>query len=186
MHWRLISCANNEDDFEIPRRHITMGSTFPSKHMLKCKVCRDTDEKIVHSLYINCVYHSDITWVSWCLKSLKIDCFVNRFSGQQQRKHQSSTLLDFEKGIPWCSVDYPHKVPFKRNVTMNHVTRVCGWKTNYRHMLKLLRTTVIYWFSGNLQQTITYNSFTWLCELHHVFTVQYVLKMWWKCLKSFW
>ena len=114
------------------------------------------------------------------------------FCQQIFRPATKKTLLDLEKGILWCSVDYPHKVPFKRNtspchdVTMNHATRVCGWKTNYRHMLKLLRTTVIYSFSGNLQQTITYNSFTWLCELHHVFTVQYVLKMWWKCLKSFW
>ena len=44
------------------------------------------------------------------------DCVLNRFSGSDQRKHQSSASLAFVRGIHRWRVNFPHKGPVMRRM----------------------------------------------------------------------
>ena len=51
-------------------------------------------------------------WAWWCLKSSAIRLFTQTFiQGADQRKHQSSMLLAFVRGIHQWQVNFPHKGP---------------------------------------------------------------------------
>ena len=51
-------------------------------------------------------------WAQWHLKSPASRMFIQLFvQGEDQRKHQSSALLDFVRGINQWPVNSPHKGP---------------------------------------------------------------------------
>ena len=82
---------------------------------------------------------SDVTWASWRFSFLGMrwivqllqwrhngrdgvsnhqppDCLLNRYSGADQRKHQSTASLAFVRGIHRWPVNSPHKWPVKRKM----------------------------------------------------------------------
>ena len=55
--------------------------------------------------------YSDISWVSWRLKSMATRLFIQHMFSLWQKKYQSLCYWSFVRGIHRWSVDSPHKGP---------------------------------------------------------------------------
>ena len=95
------------------------------------------------------------------------DCLLNRYSGSDQRKHQSSVLLAFGRGIHRGPVNSPHKWPVTRkmfpfdDVIMN-LHDPCP-STNQQAYLSM--------------HTLLWYILSWLCQSHLFKTLLYRRKL---------
>ena len=67
------------------------------------------------------------------------------YLGADQRKHQSSALLAFVRGIRRWTMNSPHKGPTTRKMfPFDDVIMICEIKMNYLHAAYLLKRMVPY------------------------------------------
>ena len=70
----------------------------------------------------------------------RLNCLLNRCSGVDQRKHQSSTSLAFVRGIHWWPVNSQHNRPVTRKILPSD--DVIMWNGHTRHENNSLQNRV--------------------------------------------
>ena len=97
---------------------------------------------ILTTVYLASVKACNCGMVCWCPMSLRWrhngrdcvsnhqphNCLLNRYSGADQSKHQSSASLAFVWGIHRGPVNSPHKWPVTRKIWWRHHVNRCNWE----------------------------------------------------------